>query len=318
MTELSESLATKLDPLRPFVERTATIHRPTRRLYSSCLRASFVKSFEFVDFATKQQSDNAFFLAPTLRGITEDVILLRFLSRFPHQSRQEVVRNLMNFNVHRKLEEQTSFFSKFRPFQPVLPLSNISQAKFSDALRSFWQANGWPSFNGRDVPPVRQIAERSDPGILEVVYDFIYRLTSDVVHFSPQVLLRSGWGKAPVCATFSSRNMGSYYLTLNQVYGSYLLCLYFELFGLFLRPDKEEKAAVVALRKLLLQIFRWPEMVTYEEMNVPVPRPPVVPNLLIHGAYTLIMEKGFISGAKELLARKEARLVRSTRKPSQK
>ena len=316
MAELSEALAAKLGPLRPFVENTATLRRPQRRLYSSCLRASFVKAFEFVDFATKQQSDNAFFLASGLRGIAEDVIFFRFLSRFPHESRQQVVSNMMELTVRRNLEKQTSFFGTFRPFQPVLSSSNKDKRIFVDDLRSFWKANGWPSLN-RDVPPVREMAEKSDPGILEVVYDFIYRLTSGVVHFNPQVLLRSGWGNTPTCMTFSSRNMGLYYLALSQVYGSYLLCLYFELFGRFLRPDRVEKAAVVALREHLLQILRWPEMVTYEEMNVSVPQPRVAPSLLFHGV-AIINKKGFISGAKTLLALDEARRLRSTSKLSKK
>lgn len=316
ISEFSEALATILDPMRPFVERSSTIRYPLRRLFSSCLRASFVKTFEFVDFAAKQQSDNAFFFAPVLRGVTEDVIFFRFLSRFPHKHRQQVVSNLMAATVHKKLEEQGSFFHKFRPFQPVLSKHNIDDQRASDDLRLFWQANGWPSLK-HYIPPVREMAEKSDPGILEVVYDFIYRLTSGVVHFNPQVLLRSGWGNVPISTTFSSRNMGPYYLALSQVYGSYLLCLYFELFGRYLRPNNEEKSAVEELRRHLLLILRWPEMVTFEEMNVAVPKPPMWPNLLFYGINVSIMEKGFISGAQKLLA-KETRQTRSTTKPSKK
>ena len=47
MTESSivlGDLASKLDPLRPFVERIATVRYFTKRLFSSILRASFVRS----------------------------------------------------------------------------------------------------------------------------------------------------------------------------------------------------------------------------------------------------------------------------------
>lgn len=303
----SEVLATKLEPLRPFVKRISTLRLPVKRYYSSYLRASFVKSFEFVDFATKQQSDDAFFLAPALRGITEDVIYFRFLSRFPDKEREKVVHNLHLLRVHNQVKQQSTFFLKFRPFQLVVSKSHINKQKISGELLSFWQANGWPHLNrlNRDgAPAVREIAEKSDPGILEIIYDFIYRLTSGLVHFNPQVLLRSGWGYAPAGDTpdriiFSCSHMGHYYLELSQVYGSYLLCLYFELFDEFLRPNKKEKAAVTALRVHILERYRWPEIVTYEEMNFDPPIP--WPHVVLKGMYDNMMEKGFIQGAKEII-----------------
>ena len=67
--------------------------------------------------------------------------------------------------------------------------------------------------------------------------------------------------------------MGDYYLAMCRVYGSYLFCLYFEFFGQFLRLNQEEKSAVRELRKYLLSLPRWPEMITFEEMNIDVSRP---------------------------------------------
>ena len=54
-------------------------------------------------------------------------------------------------------------------------------------------------------------------------------------------------------------------------YGLLLFCCYFELFGRFLRPNKRLSALVTELRFDLVGKFRWPEMVTFEEMNL---RPP--------------------------------------------
>ena len=298
VTKSSEALAAKLDPLRPLAERVATVRYPVKKLYSSCLRASFVKAFEFVDLVSKQEYDTAFFFAPVLRGITEDIIVLRFLSRFPHECREKVVKNLQFYLVHRNLERQKSFFQTFRSFQRVLSSPSVSSESALGDLRSFWQTNGWPNLKDH-MPPTRQIAEKSDPGILEVVYDFIYRLTSDIVHFNPQVLLRSGWGVAPREATFSSKNMGKYYLSMSRVYGSYLFCLYFELFGRFLRPNQKEKAGVIGMREYLLGIPRWPEMITFEEMNFELPRPS---SIVLRALHNVIMKDGFISGTKRLIA----------------
>ena len=101
--------------------------------------------------------------------------------------------------------------------------------------------------------------------------------------------------------------MGPYYLAVNQVYGSYLLCLYFEFFGEFLQPNQEEENTVTELRKYLLERPRWPEMVTFEEMNVPDPlakyniilRAMLV--FMIKEKSSIMVEDGFISGAKQIL-----------------
>ena len=103
---------------------------------------------------------------------------------------------------------------------------------------------------------------------------------------------------------FSSKNMSPYYLAVSQIYGSYLLCLYFEFFDDYIGPNQEEIAAVVELRKHLLQIFRWPEMVTFEEMNVPAPEGQSYQNyFIIRTLYAVIMEnEGFSGGVKLLLS----------------
>ena len=67
--------------------------------------------------------------------------------------------------------------------------------------------------------------------------------------------------------------MGHYHHEVIHVYGTYLFCLYFELFQELIEPNEQEKEAIEELRDHLQRIFRWPEMVTFEEMNLPVPDP---------------------------------------------
>ena len=307
---IAEALADKLDLLRPFVKKTATVHSPFNSHFSTCLISAFVRAFEFVELASKQKPERALFLVPTLRGITEDIIYFRFLSRFPSRTRESVMGYMMGFGLQEKLEWQNTFFHTFRPFQPVLPPTSTDKREIAERLRSFWRENGWPSLRNRATPPIRQIAQKSDPGLLEVVYDFIYRLTSDAVHFSPQILLRSGWGNLPTEVNFSSSHMGPYYLAVNWVYGGYLLCLYFEFFSEFLEPNQEEENAVAELRKYLLEIPRWPEMITFEELNVPDPTTKysigrLTTLAIIKKATCSIMaENGFISGAEQMLENK--------------
>lgn len=300
MTKSQPTLASRVAPLKPFAEKIATLRYPTKRLFSSLARASFTKAFEFVELAAKKGPEEAFFLAPSLRGITEDIILLRFISGFPDNLRQKVLSNMAHLMAAKALGDQERFFGTFRPFQPVLPAAAMKMQEHRDELRTFWRTNGWPHLK-KDMPPVRQIAEKTDSGVLHVVYDFIYRLSSGIVHFNPQVLLRSGWGDIPSEATFSSKNMGNYYLQMSRVYGCYLLCLYFEFFGRILRPSHEEKAHVTSLREHLLEEFRWPEMITFEEMNVSVPQPSFWPTALLARIHDRMMRDGFISGARQVI-----------------
>lgn len=302
MMQKSKTLSEVISPLKPFVERTSIIRSPKKKLFSSCLKASFVSTFEFVDIASKEEISSSFFLTPALRRPTEDIIYFRFLSRHPHKVREKILMDMMALEVMRNLKRQDSFFSRFRPFQPVIKKQKIDIDKIEENIRLFWKNNGWPNLKDRVSPPIDQIAMKSDPGLLDIVYNFIYRLTSGTVHFNPQILLRSGWGdRSMKKIRVSPGNMDLYYTSINQIYGSFILCLYFEFFGRFLRPRQEEKMMVKELREHLQSKFRWPEMVTFEEMNIDVPEPKFWPTALIHSMYSVIMtENGFISGAKKL------------------
>lgn len=59
-----------------------------------------------------------------------------------------------------------------------------------------------------------------------------------------------------------------------------MFCAYFELLSRFLRPDKSVKRRVDAIRDSILSLVRWSEMITFEEMNMPVPDPGIMINAL--------------------------------------
>ena len=299
----SEVLAAKLNPLRPFVERTAEVTFDGQDVFLACLISSFVKSFEFVELTSRLGGDGALFLTASLRSTTEEIILLNYLSDFCHEERDFVLTRLMALEVAQNIRYQNTFFRIFRPFQPVMEGRISDEERLKNELIGFWQQNGWPKFQGASsfVPPTREIAQKSEQSLLEVVYDFIYRLSSNAVHFRAGALLRMGWGPDVTHMTFSPKHLSRDYLMTCQIYGCYLLCLYFELFDNFLKPNESETEAIVELRRYLLWIARWPEMLTFEEMNVSsLPRHTLV-SALFHGSYVRIMEGGFISGTKELL-----------------
>ena len=313
----SKALQCELEKLRPFVKRVSTTKFDPLHPYPICLRYAFCRAFSFAETVSRQKPDDAFFLIPALRPITEDIIFFRFLFKSSSdEDRDMVITNLMHLDVLDKLKHQQGFFLTFRPFQRVLTLpeqhADMIDVKKEELLQ-FWRRKGWPSFGTKNkrayVPPIREMAQKSDPGLLEVVYDFIYRLASGEVHSTPRTLLRLGWGESisrkeqPLTSTFSTTNLGPYHLNVIQVYGTYILCIWSELFGDQIDVSKEDHDAFSALRKHLMSRIRWPEMVTPEEMNQPVPDPVASkwPNLLVHALYSVIMNEGFISGAKTLL-----------------
>ena len=153
------------------------------------------------------------------------------------------------------------------------------------------------------IPPTRQIADKHGGEILTKLYDYLYRLTSHTVHFSIGALFRTGWGdKSGSRHTFSVRHFNGYYTAYGRVYGAFIFCVYFELFARFLRPGKDIKPRIDDIRNSILSIVRWPEMITFEEMNVPIPDPGILINAL-----TVVVSKeakSFLAGISFLAFRR--------------
>ena len=241
-------------------------------VFSNCVRASISKSYEFcLDAHRKTTEKSAFFLVASLRSICEDLIVLSYISTLPKEERDQLTTLMMHRELAVQLDAQSKFFRTARPDQAVLGAGNSKASDFESQIREIWKKNGWPGLSSAWMPQIRQIADKNHYDLLVTLYDFLYRLTSGMVHFNPAVLIRSGWGDPPE-SHFSPRNFHKYYLACARIYGSLLLCCYFELFGRLLRPGKSVTKFVTELRESLLQESRWPEMITYEEMNLKPPK----------------------------------------------
>jgi len=252
------------------------------QFFSLCVRASFSKCYEFnLQAWDESNSEVAFFSLPTLRGICEELIVLNYVKRLPNRERDLLFSKLMAHDVQTRLVTQKEFFSTARPFQPVLnpQLSPAALTTLEKEIQIIWHSYGWPHMNRGVLPPIRQIAEKQGGDILVKLYDYLYRLTSGTVHFSVGSLFRTGWGEKPNC-TFSVRHFTGYYRAFARIYGAFMFCAYFELFARFLRPHKNVKRRIDAIRHSILSVVRWPEMITFEEMNIPVPDPGIMINAL--------------------------------------
>jgi hypothetical protein len=276
--------STRLKQLKRFIENACRGTMPGRHFFPLCLRASLAKAYGLcVESHINRKSRPAFFLVPSLRSICEDLIVLSFIAKMHKPDRDRLTMLMMTHEVSIRLKTQAAFFASFRPDQPVLGPGDSDPSGMEDLIREIWKQNGWPGLNKAWMPPVSQIAEKNHPEIFKLLYDYIYRLTSGMVHFNPQVLLRSGWGKLPL-VKFSPQNFDAYYTDVVRTYSLLLLCLYFELFGKFLRPGIEVRKVVAEIRQDLVRKLRWPEMVTFEEMNLEPPRASSILRILARSA----------------------------------
>jgi len=264
---------TYFQDLQGYAKRNAHGRMRKGGMFSLCVRASFGACYDFNLHAwTEKNSEAAYFWLPALRGICEDLLVLNYIHGMAPAVREELITKLIAHELETNLQTQHAFFGAIRPYQPHLrPARSVTELNtLEDEIRSIWRANGWPQMFRGVKPPTRDMAAKKGGAVLESLYDYLYRVTSNTVHFNVSGLLRTGWGKPNVFA-FSPRNFHRYYTMFGRTYGAYMFCCYFELFGRFIRTNATEKEKVHRIRKAILYQDRWPEMVTFEEMNL---RPP--------------------------------------------
>ena len=126
--------------------------------------------------------------------------------------------------------------------------------------RKFWKHI--KQFNQRQ-PTVSELAKNVG---LKSTYEFIYFAASNFVHFNPQALLRTGWGPDKGPFTFSIRNMDGYYQSFGSFYGAVLFIGFQASFSEKYFNDSIDPE-VDQLVELIGQVHRWPEIITFEEMN---------------------------------------------------
>jgi len=251
-------------------------------VYMATLKSSFVKAYDFARFAhrvsLRRANESSFFMTAGLRGICEDIIALKFIAQFTKPIRQELMLLEMQTSVRKASDVQTKFFRRERPFQPIVTSTpNQDIRKEKQQYTTIGARVGFCMIKDK-LPAIEQMAT---PVGLREIYDYFYRITSETVHFNVRVALRNGWGELPGTVQFGTKNFCRYYLSLNQTYGVFLFCLMSETFSGDLGLTPEFLQAVAQLRRKLDRELRWPEPVTFEEMNLETPSPILTSALLI-------------------------------------
>ncbi len=265
-----------LRSLRLEVQEVSAYSLAKDGFYKVALRGAFVKAFEFADLSWrikgKRGDETPFFMASTLRGICEDVIALKFLRKLSRPERDETIKILMALQVRKAATEQSLFFSKARPFQPVLtpPPTTAEEALENQRLDEIGATSRlWKTKKGK-MPSIETMAIAVG---LRTLYDYFYRVASATVHFNPRMIFRSGWGteEKGMVGRLTPKNYSLYYWEFNRVYSIYLLALFCKTFRTDLKLSKGFWLRLKSLSEKIDSVPRWPEAVTFEEMNLRSP-----------------------------------------------
>lgn len=280
MSEAFDNRSKRLDPrdhlerLQPIVEDLGIASIDDVGMYGCVLRAALVKSFEFATLANLEEPpSHSFFLTATLRGICEDLIVLTFLCGLSPQDRNDALGMLMQRNLHEGIESQADFFASERPWQPVLKPKGESENLKNQELRALAKKLGW---SGKQPWPTIWYMAKAES--LEALYQYLYSATSKSVHFSPQVLLRMGWGGSKddlgthTKWKFTTSHFVQYYTEFNRIYSVLLLLKLLRGPAAKILPT-EASEEIDGLDHCLDEILRWPEAVTFEELNLKGPSP---------------------------------------------
>lgn len=244
------------------------------RFFDCCLRSAVSKLFDFNTAITSLAANDkvipSFFVAGTLRGSCEDLIILDFLRSISNKTRDPLLIAWASHEIETSILNQTPFFEKHRPFQPILKSKDPSSIQPSlTAIQAIWDSLGFKLKPKAIAPSTWTLASKAG---LKEVYDFFYRFSCDFVHFNPVVLLRFGWGDDPAKPRFSASNFDVYYRRFGLIYGAYLWNLFIQLLKPNLRLTEEAKMAQSDLTKWLRMNERWPEITTHEELGKPDPK----------------------------------------------
>lgn len=237
--------------------------------YKVALAAALVKSYEFMKLSVNHDDDSkVYFTLGSLRGICEDFIVLTFLKKLDSEYRDRAVGASMNLKVQESLMRQKLFFDRERCFQPVIQPTDENEdliRKYKQHLKDIGKKTGAWGENTA-MPKIHVMAENLGFGDF---YQYFYTLSSETVHFNPRILLRMGWSEKDDMENFqfSTENFSTYYRLYGFVYSILLFIKFSRNFLDILQLSSGFVGVINTLEEKLDDILRWPEPVTYEEMN---------------------------------------------------
>lgn len=265
--------------------RSAALEDLDDKFVDHLTQSAISKCLDF-NIQANRASDNvvsSFFLVANTRAICEDLIYIACFRKL-EKSQSRIIAIKMNEVTHRtSVMAQTRFFAKNNAIQPTFggfqptDKQKIGIQTAEKELKNLWKKQG---FKGK--PSIREIASRVG---LKTTYDYLYHLSSNFVHFNPSQLSRTGWGPREGPFTFSVHNFEGYFSYLARFLGLILFLGY-----CYLAPEKFDEGLapkyIECITSKLQNNFRWPEIITFEEMNHELPK-----NIMIRSTMSLLRER---------------------------
>lgn len=263
--EFYECLAVIFSNVNKFIVPLSKSSAGEQDSFTKAVKAALVKSYEFNCTLGMHEDMDTFLMVSSLCGICEDHIVLKYIFDKHYRDRDLIIHLLMLKDIYTSSVAQWKFFEKYRPNQILYYEADFPEREkeYQDALRKLVNPQGRKK-GKHSLPSVRDMATKTG---LSELYDYMYHATSIFVHFNPHVLLRMGWGDLPEI-TFSTRHFHTYYKHFASFYGAYI---FKELCAWMIHIDLLDKTIETDLQKiadLLGKETRWPEIVTFEEMNI--------------------------------------------------
>lgn len=264
--EFFQEIQSVLSIMETELDRAANARAGNPDLFVQVTKAALIRSFEFVSHIPNVDNEIAFFMMPFLRGVCEDYIVLKFLHAKLNIDVDEAIKIKLEKDLYESSISQWGFFEANRPDQKLYYHADFKSKEENarNQLISLLNSKNINLERRKYFPSVRKMAKESN--LLEL-YDYVYHATSSLVHFNPRILLRMGWGDLPDI-TFSVKNFGKYYKHFTCFYGAYMflqLCEWSVELGIV---DKTIALKLEVLAKLIQDEPHWPELVTFEEMNI--------------------------------------------------
>jgi len=255
----------------------ATLGKIDDGIYLMVLKAIFAKHLEFNITTLSSKDEFGIYLQPFLRGLVEELIYLAYFSEQDERLCDELLIAMQQLQVFEFCGRQASFFSRNRSLQPIyLPqMHGLDGNRVTDEAKSNLSARWWAL--GHEAPPTtKELARLAG---MDEIYEYLFAGTSRTVHFSPASLLRLGWaqvdGDDPSKARldkayeFGLKGFGWYYAKFVKFYGAWILR---ELVGIvskqFDHEVMESLSSVLDIYVSPTSTLRWPELITFEEMNI--------------------------------------------------
>lgn len=236
-------------------------------------QCAYVKCYDFIiHCCTSKDEDASFFKLPVLRSLCEDLITITYLKTKPKVESRKLLNELTSFEMFESLIVQEKFFEKYNPYQIVPPSRLIPKSKKQKVIDKPKDKNKAEKQGYATLPSVYRMAQECG---MEDLYMYIYHASSKLVHFSPDTLLKLGWGNVDektgdINATISFKNYHKYYTAFVIFYSSYI----------FIRQTKEFQGLIPISKNIKKQILKlekeyedidWPEITTFDQLNIKGP-----------------------------------------------